>query len=104
MSLPNSTYYIALYFANSSSMSRIFNVTINGIDFYSNLQPPSSGVAVYATRWPLSGLIKLTLTPASGSVMGPVINAGEVFDVLILGGRTFTRDGLVFYPYIFYSV
>ncbi|KAJ8622689.1 hypothetical protein MRB53_031218 [Persea americana] len=96
MSLPNSTYYIALYFANNHDSStgtlRIFNVTIDGLPFYSNLNPSSSGVVVFTSRWTLSGLTKLTLTPASGSDLGPVINAGEIFDVLILGGRTVTRD------------
>ena len=109
MSLPNSTYYIALYFANNHDSStgtlRIFNVTIDGLPFYSNLNPSSSGVVVFTSRWTLSGLTKLTLTPASGSDLGPVINAGEIFDVLILGGRTVTRDGLFFFSlYISCSV
>lgn len=96
VSLPNSTYYIALYFADnhdsSVGSSRTFNISINGVQFYSNLSPTPSGVVVFATLWPLSGLTKLTLTPTSGSEIGPLINAGEVLDVLVLGGRTATRD------------
>lgn len=55
----------------------------------------SEGAAVFATRWPLSGLTKITLSPAANSNGSPLINAGEIFDVLLLGGRTHTRDGMV---------
>nr|DAD19485.1 TPA_asm: hypothetical protein HUJ06_020948 [Nelumbo nucifera] len=95
-SLPASNYYIALYFADDHNGSlgnpRILNVAINGIEYYSNLNVISTGVVVFATKWPLSGLTKITLAPSSGSVLGPVINAGENFDVLPLGRRTVTRD------------
>ncbi|KAF9607594.1 hypothetical protein IFM89_037522 [Coptis chinensis] len=94
--LPNSNYYISLYFADnrdsSLGSSRVFNVTLNGVQYYHNLKVSPSGVAVFATRWPLSGITNITLTPASGSDVGPSINAGEIFDVLLLGGRTATRD------------
>ncbi|KAL5995956.1 hypothetical protein ACLOJK_026029 [Asimina triloba] len=93
VSLPNSTYYIALYFAKTSeSSSDAFSVSINGIKFYENLKPTPDGVVVFATQWPLSGLTKVTLTPAAGSNVGPMINAGEIFDIVVLGRTTVTRD------------
>ncbi|XP_077240209.1 leucine-rich repeat (LRR) family protein isoform X2 [Tasmannia lanceolata] len=96
VSLPNSSYYVALYFADNrdsiTPLSRVFSISINGIEFYHNLTVTSSGVVVFANIWPLSGLTKLTLTPASGSDIGPLINAGEVFDIMALGGTTITRD------------
>ncbi|RVW55554.1 putative LRR receptor-like serine/threonine-protein kinase [Vitis vinifera] len=58
-SLPNSTYYIALYFADGLA------------SWWSN---------------------KYNIDPAAGSDIGPLINAGEVFNLLRLGGRTLTRD------------
>lgn len=92
-SLPNSTYYIALYFADDrNSSSRVFNISINGITYYHNLSVTSDGVAVFATQWLLGGLTNIILTPAAGSDIGPLINAGEVFNLLRLGGRTLTRD------------
>lgn len=95
-SLPNSTYYIALYFANDhDSSSRMFDISINGITYYSNLNVNSDGVTVFATKWLLGDLTKIMLTPAAGSDIGPLINAGEVFNLLPLGGRTHTRDGMV---------
>ncbi|KAL6971504.1 hypothetical protein U1Q18_031183 [Sarracenia purpurea var. burkii] len=94
-SLPNSTYYIALYFADDSSSrnSRAFTISINDVIYYRNLNVSPAGEVVFANQWPLIGLTKITLTPTAGSNIGPLINAGEVFDVLILGGRTLTRDG-----------
>ncbi|OMP08702.1 hypothetical protein COLO4_06197 [Corchorus olitorius] len=95
-SLPNSTYYIALYFAdNSDSMSlssRMLDIHINDVKYYGNLNVTSDGAAVFATRWLLSGPTKITLNPASGSNISPLINAGEVFNVLQLGRRTHTKD------------
>ncbi|KAJ7980072.1 Leucine-rich repeat protein kinase family protein [Quillaja saponaria] len=95
-SLPNSTYYIALYFADnpesSREHSRIFNISVNGLTYYHNLLPTSAGVVIFATQWPLAGPTTITLTPAVNSSIGPLINAGEVYDVLSLGGRTLTRD------------
>ncbi|CAL5413320.1 unnamed protein product [Camellia sinensis] len=93
-SLPNSSYYIALYFADDrNSSSRVFNISINGIIYYQDLNVTSAGVVVFANQWPLIGLTKITLNPAAGSSIGPLINAGEVFEELILGGKTLTRDG-----------
>lgn len=96
MSLPSSTYYIALYFADdqdsSSGNSRVFNISINDVTYYHDLNVNPEGSVVFANQWPLTGLTKITMAPATGSKNGPLINAGEVFDVLLLGGRTHTRD------------
>lgn len=89
--LPNSTYYVALYFADKSlGGASAFDVFLNDYSFYNNLKVTSSGVAVFATQWNLSGLTKITLSPLSS--MPPLINAGEVFGILSLGGITSTRD------------
>ncbi|OVA05483.1 Leucine-rich repeat [Macleaya cordata] len=96
ISLPNSIYYIAMYFADDRNSlldsSRIFNITMNGVEYFRNLNVTTAGVVVFASRWPLSGLTNITLLPAEGSVVGPLINAGEIFNVLLLGGKTHTRD------------
>ncbi|KAK9161167.1 hypothetical protein Syun_007508 [Stephania yunnanensis] len=95
-SLPNSFYYISLYFADnrdsSLKTSRAFSVVVNGIEYYSRLNVTTPGVSVFATRWPLTGFTNITLIPSAGSDVGPVINGGEIFDVLLLGGTTLTRD------------
>lgn len=97
-SLPNSTYYIALYFADNSdsiaSSTRMLDIHINDIRYYGHLNVTSEGAVVFATRWPLHGPTKITLSTASNSNISPLINAGEIFDVLRLGGRTHTRDGM----------
>lgn len=97
--LPNLTYYIALYFAEDRDSevtgSRLLNISINGVTYYKNLSVTSVGSAVFATWWPLYGVTTVTLAPATGSSFGPLINAGEVFNVMALGGRTLTRDGMV---------
>ncbi|CAN4093001.1 unnamed protein product [Withania somnifera] len=92
--LPNATYYIALYFADDqeSFSGRAFNISINDILFYPNLNVTPAGMVVFASQWPLSGITKITLTPLFGSSIGPLVNAGEVFEVLPLGGKTHTRD------------
>ncbi|XP_020210575.1 leucine-rich repeat receptor-like serine/threonine-protein kinase At2g14510 isoform X1 [Cajanus cajan] len=91
-SLQSSKYYIALYFADDTAGSRTFNISVNGITYYHNLNVIPSGVVVFANQWPLSGPTTVTLTPAPSSSSGPLINAGEVFGVLPLGGRTTTGD------------
>ncbi|KAG1331744.1 leucine-rich repeat receptor-like serine/threonine-protein kinase [Cocos nucifera] len=92
-SLPNSSYYIALYFADTlPESSRIFNVFINNYGFYSDLTVTSSGLAVFATQWSLSGLTRITLSASPGSVLPPLINAGEVFRLFPLGRVTHTGD------------
>lgn len=98
LSLPNSTYYIALYFADDHNWSsRVFDVSINNVLYYRRLNVTPAGACVFTIQWPLAGAIKITLTPAVGSNIGPLINAGEVFDVLALEGRTITRDGMLLY-------
>lgn len=95
---PSKDYYIALYFADDqapfSGRSRILDVAINGVSYINNLNVIPAGVVVFANRWPLSGLTNLTLSPSPGSSVGPVINAGEAFEVLQSGGKTHTRDGM----------
>ncbi|GMN46636.1 hypothetical protein TIFTF001_015815 [Ficus carica] len=95
-SLPFAKFYIALYFADSSDSSsansRDFDISINGVTYYSNLNVTPAGVVVFAAQWPLSGPTKITLTPSPKSNFGPLINGGEIFEVLPLGGRTLTRD------------
>ncbi|PPR86386.1 hypothetical protein GOBAR_AA34302 [Gossypium barbadense] len=96
LSLPNSTYYIALYFADNRdsmlSSLRVLRIHINEVRYISNLEVTSAGAAVFATRWPLEGQTKITLSSAANSNASPLINAGEIFDILRLGGRTHTRD------------
>lgn len=92
-SLPNASYYVALYFADpSSGSSRVFDVSINGINFYQSLNVTSAGASVFATQWTLSGWTKLTLTPTIGSSLPPLVNGGEIFSILTLGRMTLTRD------------
>lgn len=89
--LPNSTYYIALYFADKSfAGTRAFDVFINDYSFYNNLKVTSSGIVLFATQWNLSGLTKITLSPLSS--VPPMINAGEIFGIFSLGGITLTHD------------
>ncbi|CAJ1939447.1 unnamed protein product [Sphenostylis stenocarpa] len=96
MSLPSTYYYISLYFQDNRQQSpyswRIFDVSINGHTFFSNLNATAKGVTVYAAQWPLFGQTKISLIPAAGTPVGPVINAGEIYQILPLGGRTHTRD------------
>ncbi|KAK2991512.1 hypothetical protein RJ640_016547, partial [Escallonia rubra] len=94
--LPSSQYYIALYFQDNRTPSpyswRVFSVTVNGENFQTNLNVTSSGVTVFGTEWPLSGQTEIVLTPRNDMPVGPLINAGEIFQILPLGGRTHTRD------------
>ncbi|XP_021722876.1 uncharacterized protein LOC110690363 isoform X2 [Chenopodium quinoa] len=84
--LPSSTYYIALYFADDRASSRrAFDISINNVPYVRNLSVTPSGVAVFATKWPLDGLTRLRFTPVNGSDASPLINGGEIFDVLSLG-------------------
>lgn len=96
-SLPSSNYYIALYFQDNRTPSpyswRVFNVSVNGKRFFDNLNVTTDGVMVYGTYWPLSGMTEISMTPGDGIPVGPVISAGEIFQMLPIGGRTLTRDG-----------
>lgn len=97
-SLPSSNYYIALYFQDNRSPSpyswRAFNVSINGMNFFTNLNVTTDGLMVYGTEWPLSGQTEIVMTPGTNVPVGPVINAGEIFQMLPKGGRTLVRDGI----------
>lgn len=97
--LSSSRYYIALYFADTPESSpgglRVFDIIINGMPYFRNLNVTPDGAAVFATQWPLAGATNITLNPAAGSKKGPLINGGEIFQVLELGGRTLTRDGML---------
>ncbi|KAJ6768959.1 hypothetical protein OIU74_022596 [Salix koriyanagi] len=76
--LPHSTYYIALYFVHDH------NSLPNGVPYYKNLTVTPAVVVVFATKWPLSGLTAIALTPTTGSSIDLLINVGEVFDVIAL--------------------
>ncbi|CAO2821852.1 unnamed protein product [Amaranthus hypochondriacus] len=95
--LPSSTYYIALYFAEDrvQSSGRAFSISINNVPYIRNLNVTSSGVAVFATQWPLAGLTSIKFTPVDGSDASPLINGGEIFNVLPIGRRTHVRDVIV---------
>jgi len=89
-------YYIALYFAHDSDSmgdgSRVFDVSVNGITYYKELSVTPAGAVIFASKWPLEGLTTLTLSPRSGSSLAPLINGGEMFELISLGGRTLVRD------------
>lgn len=97
MPLTKAIYYIALYFAHDSDSlgdgSRVFDVSINGITYYRELSVTPAGAVIFASRWPLEGLTTLTLSPRSGSNLAPLINGGEMFELISLGGKTLVRDG-----------
>ncbi|KAL5705754.1 hypothetical protein ACHQM5_024013 [Ranunculus cassubicifolius] len=96
MSLPSGNYYIALYFQDNRTPSpyswRVFDVLINGKTFYKDLNVSTDGVTVFAPQWPLSGMTKLSLVPDDKAMVGPIINAGEILQVVPLGKRTVARD------------
>lgn len=92
--LPAATYYLALYFQDSRADGwRVFDVAVNGNPFFVGLNVSTEGSMLYAAGLPLSGQTTITLTPAAGSPVGPVINAAELMMVVPLGGRTHPRDG-----------
>ncbi|KAI3974796.1 hypothetical protein MKX01_028056, partial [Papaver californicum] len=43
--------------------SRTFNITINGIQYFQNLNATTAGAVVFASRWPLSGFNTISLIP-----------------------------------------
>lgn len=100
--LPNSTYYIALYFADDqvSSSGQTFDISINHVPYIRDMNVTSSGVAAFATQWPLSGLTRIRFTPTAGSNSSTLINGGEIFNVLALGKRTLVRDGTSLKSYV----
>ena len=98
--LPAATYYVALYFQDSRTASpfswRVFDVAVNGKDFFRGLNASAAGVMVYSSMMQLSGKTEILLTPNEKSPVGPLINAGEIYQIVPLGGRTATRDGMHF--------
>ncbi|KAJ7954913.1 Leucine-rich repeat receptor-like serine/threonine-protein kinase [Quillaja saponaria] len=87
-SFSNSTYYIALYFAHNlespGAGSRVFNMCKWSSlcpQFVSDFSRCSYLCHPVTTCWSYN----ITLTPAANSSSGPLINAGEDFDVLTLG-------------------
>ncbi|KAL1211794.1 putative leucine-rich repeat receptor-like serine/threonine-protein kinase [Cardamine amara subsp. amara] len=96
MPLIKSTYYIALYFAHDSDSlsdgSRVLDVSVNGIQYYKELSVTPAGAVIFTSRWPLEGLTTLTLSPRSGSNLAPLVNGGEMFELIPLGGKTLVRD------------
>ncbi|XP_051152810.1 probable LRR receptor-like serine/threonine-protein kinase At1g67720 [Andrographis paniculata] len=94
--VPPYNYSIALYFADDqiSRSPRTFDITINRVDFYNNLTLTPSGVVIFANEWPLAGTTDITLSPAPQSTAGPLVNAGEVFQVIPAGERTLVRDAI----------
>uniref|UniRef100_A0A7N0VHP7 Malectin-like domain-containing protein n=1 Tax=Kalanchoe fedtschenkoi TaxID=63787 RepID=A0A7N0VHP7_KALFE len=95
-SLPSGDYFISLYFQDPRTSSpyswRNFDVKVNGQNFYTNLNATAAGVTVYSANWPLAGSTEILMTPAKDSPVGPVINAGEIYQLIPLSGRTQTRD------------
>uniref|UniRef100_A0A0E0G2D7 Malectin-like domain-containing protein n=1 Tax=Oryza nivara TaxID=4536 RepID=A0A0E0G2D7_ORYNI len=65
--LPAATYYVALYFQDSRTASpyswRVFDVAVNGKEFFRELNASAAGVMVYSTMMPLSGKMEIVLTP-----------------------------------------
>lgn len=67
---------------------------MNGNLFYQDINVTTKGVSVYASGWPLSGQTEIAFTPSDLASVGPIVNAGEIFQILPLGGRTLTKDGM----------
>ncbi|KAK8527841.1 hypothetical protein V6N13_085652 [Hibiscus sabdariffa] len=95
-SLPATKYHISLYFQDNrpagADASRVFTVEINGKTFYNNLKVSTGGVSIYSPGWPLSGETQISLSPDDESSVGPLINAGEIYQILPFGRRTLTRE------------
>ncbi|KAK8446652.1 hypothetical protein SEVIR_9G519900v4 [Setaria viridis] len=94
--LPAATYYVALYFQDPRTASpyswRVFDVAVNGKEFFRGLNASAAGVMVYSNMMQLSGRTEILLTPNQTSPVGPLINAGEIYQIVPLGGKTATRD------------
>ncbi|KAL6209756.1 hypothetical protein ACLB2K_020695 [Fragaria x ananassa] len=94
--LPSAAYYIALYFQDNRNPSpfswRVFNASVNGMPFSSNVNVTTKGLTVYAAKWPLSGNTEIVLTPGAGMPVGPVISAAEIMQIFPLGLETLNRD------------
>ncbi|KAF0891280.1 hypothetical protein E2562_009456 [Oryza meyeriana var. granulata] len=94
--LPAASYYVALYFQDPRTASpyswRVFDVAVNGKEFFRDLNASAAGVMVYSSMMQLSGKTEIALAPSEASPVGPLINAGEIYQIVPLGGRTATRD------------
>ncbi|PAN51214.1 hypothetical protein PAHAL_9G578800 [Panicum hallii] len=94
--LPAATYYVALYFQDPRTASpyswRVFDVAVNGQVFFRGLNASAAGVMVYSNMMQLSGKTEILLTPNTTSPVGPLINAGEIYQIVPLGGKTATKD------------
>lgn len=94
--LPLASYYVALYFQDYRTASpwswRVFDVAVNGKDFFRGLNASAAGVMVYSNMMQLAGKTEIVLTPNETSPVGPLINAGEIYQIVPVGGRTATKD------------
>uniref|UniRef100_A0ACD5WSQ4 Uncharacterized protein n=1 Tax=Avena sativa TaxID=4498 RepID=A0ACD5WSQ4_AVESA len=96
LELPLASYYVALYFQDSRTASpyswRVFDVAVNGKDFFRGLNASAAGVMIYSNMMQLAGKMEIVLTPNATCPVGPLINAGEIYQIVPVGGRTATRD------------
>ncbi|KQK23267.1 probable leucine-rich repeat receptor-like protein kinase At2g28990 isoform X2 [Brachypodium distachyon] len=96
LELPATSYYVVFYFQDSRTASpyswRVFNVAVNGKDFFRGLNATAAGVMVYANMMQLAGKTEILLTPNETSPVGPLINAAEIYQIVPVGGRTATKD------------
>ncbi|MBA0586662.1 hypothetical protein Gorai_017395, partial [Gossypium raimondii] len=94
--LPSTRYHVSLYFRDDRNSKtntwRVFSILVNGKTFYSNLNVTTDGVTVYAPNWPLSGKTLISLIPDTKSSIAPLINAGEIYQLMPLSGRTLPQD------------
>ncbi|XP_051146481.1 probable LRR receptor-like serine/threonine-protein kinase At1g67720 [Andrographis paniculata] len=94
--LPSAHYYMMLYFQDTRAPSpdswRVFDIYMNGWKFFQSLNISTAGQSVVGAPWPLSGQTEITMVPEKDSPVGPVISAGEVLQIVPLGGKTITRD------------
>ncbi|KAG2245711.1 hypothetical protein Bca52824_085339 [Brassica carinata] len=90
--LPPSRIFNTDLRANQVQPLEVFDVSVNGIAYYKDLSVSPAGLVIFASRWPLEGLTTLTLTPTSDSTLAPLVNGGEMFELISLGGRTLVRD------------
>lgn len=101
LELPATSYYVVFYFQDSRTASpyswRVFNVAVNGKDFFRGLNATAAGVMVYANMMQLAGKTEILLTPNETSPVGPLINAAEIYQIVPVGGRTATKDGTYMY-------
>ncbi|KAF7050629.1 hypothetical protein CFC21_058966 [Triticum aestivum] len=96
LELPFASYYVALYFQDPRTASpyswRVFDVSMNGKDFFLGLNATAAGVMVYSNTIQLAGKTEILLTPNGTCPVGPLINAAEIYQIVPVGGRTATRD------------